>query len=81
MNSVTRISAALAAPIGLSALVLAACANTPEVVVPQGELFLLGDNRDNANDSRVWGTVATDAVIGRAVGVWDVGSLSVRPFP
>jgi signal peptidase I len=52
-----------------------------EVVVPQGELFLLGDNRDNANDSRVWGTVATDAVIGRAVGVWDVGSLSVRPFP
>jgi len=35
MNSVTRIPAALAAPISLSALVLAACANTPEVPVPQ----------------------------------------------
>jgi len=51
-----------------------------EVVVPQGELFLLGDNRDNANDSRVFGTVARDAVIGRAIGIWDLASLSVRPF-
>jgi signal peptidase I len=38
--------------------------------VPAGSLFMMGDNRNNANDSRYWGVVREDAVIGRAIGIW-----------
>jgi signal peptidase I len=39
-------------------------------VVPQGELFMMGDNRDNSNDSRFWGTVKMDLVKGRAMFIY-----------
>lgn len=38
--------------------------------VPEGELFFLGDNRDNSNDSRFWGTVPRRLVKGRAFLVY-----------
>ena len=38
--------------------------------VPEGELFFLGDNRDNSNDSRFWGTVPRRLIKGRAFLVY-----------
>jgi len=40
------------------------------VTVPAGHYFVLGDNRDNSNDSRVWGTVPADHIKGVATVVW-----------
>jgi signal peptidase I len=40
------------------------------ITVPAGQVFLLGDNRDNSNDSRYWGPVPVDNIKGRAMIIW-----------
>lgn len=40
------------------------------VVVKPGHYFMMGDNRDNSSDSRVWGQVPERNIVGQAVAVW-----------
>lgn len=42
----------------------------PRLVVPEGRYFMLGDNRDNSNDSRGWGTVRLENIKGPVLVIY-----------
>jgi signal peptidase I len=46
------------------------CEPQAQYVVPEGAVFVMGDNRNNSNDSRIFGAIAQTDVVGTVIGIW-----------
>ena len=46
------------------------CALQRHYVVPEGHVFVMGDNRSNSNDGRAWGSVPVESIKGKALFIW-----------
>jgi signal peptidase I len=52
--------------------------NLPRQTVPKGEIFVMGDNRDDSADSRVFGAIDEDSIVGRAfLRVWPIPDIGL----
>lgn len=46
------------------------CNMPDEIVIPEGQYYMMGDNRGQSSDSRVWGPVPKDNIIGKAFATY-----------
>ena len=51
------------------------------ITIPEGHYFAMGDNRDNSNDSRCWGLVPDENLVGKAFGIWMNWDSNLDSFP
>ena len=54
--------------------------NTLEITLPDDQYFVMGDNRSGSSDSRAWGNLPSDLIVGRAlVRLFPVNKISLLP--